>query len=190
MATVAYTRVSTKDQTTQRQHFEIEQAGFTPDKWYDEQMSGGKKAAERPQWAALMDYVREGDIVVVSSADRMTRNGVRDLLDIIDAMQAKKVTLRVLKEGWTFDGNGMDPMTKMTVTIVAAVAELERNMIAERRTAGIQAKIAREGRSGGRPNALSREQLQAWRAANPDGKQTEAKDHFGVSLSTIQRNWK
>ena len=96
MANIGYVRVSSKDQNTGRQFAVMEERGIKLDRTYEEHVSG-KNIADRPQLLAMLDYIREGDIVYIESISRLARNTV-DFLDIANRLKEKGVGLISLKE--------------------------------------------------------------------------------------------
>ncbi len=138
---VAYIRVSTQEQNTIRQE-EI-MKNYNIEKVFIDKMSGVSK--ERPQLKEMINYVRENDIVIVESISRFARN-TKDLLDLIEELNKKKVTFISQKE--SIDTS--TPSGKFMLTIFGAVAELEREYIKIRQQEGIQIAI-KEGRFNGRP---------------------------------------
>ena len=87
MAKIGYIRVSTQEQNTGRQYELLKERGITPDKVYEEKLSG--KNTNRPELKAMLEYVREGDIVYIESISRLARN-TRDFLNIIESLQVRK----------------------------------------------------------------------------------------------------
>ena len=138
---VGYVRISTKEQNTARQ--DVLMAGLGVEKVYTDRMSG--KNMERPELQKMMDFVREGDIVIVESFSRFARN-TKDLLDLTSALREKGVQFVSQKE--SIDTN--TPAGKMMLTIFASLAEFERESILERQAEGIAIAKA-EGRMNGRP---------------------------------------
>lgn len=147
MANVAYIRVSSIEQNTGRQHALLIDKGIVADKVFEEKVSG-KNTKDRPQLKALIDYVRAGDVVIVESISRLARN-TRDLLTIIEILQAKDVAFRSLKENI----DTTTPQGKFVLSIFGALAELERETIRQRQREGIEICLA-EGRAYGRPKAV------------------------------------
>ena len=132
---VGYLRVSSKDQLLDRQELLMEQTNV--DKIYMEKISG--KDTERPELKAMMDFVREGDVVIVESISRFARN-TRDLLTLVEELEKKKVGFVSLKES-------IDTTTaagKFMLTIFGAMAELERSYILDRQREGIAAMPVNE----------------------------------------------
>ena len=115
---VGYIRVSTKEQNTARQEVLMEQLGV--DKVYLEKVSGKNK--NRPELKSMLEFVREGDTVVVESISRFARN-TKDLLELIELLQEKKVEFISQKEAI----DTTTPTGKFMLTIFGAVSELERS---------------------------------------------------------------
>lgn len=138
---VGYVRISTKEQNTARQDVLMEKLGV--EKVYTDKLSG--KDTQRPELQKMMDFVREGDVVVVESFSRFARN-TRDLLDLTATLEEKGVRFISQKEAIDTDG----PAGKLMLTIFGALAQFERETILERQAEGIAiAKV--EGRMTGRP---------------------------------------
>ena len=150
---VGYIRVSSKEQNTARQEILMEQLGV--DKVYLEKVSG--KNTNRPELKAMLEFVREGDTVVVESISRFARN-TKDLLELIEILQEKKVEFISQKEAI----DTTTPTGKFMLTIFGAVSELERSYILQRQREGIDAmpidsktgkrKSSKTGKLTGRPS--------------------------------------
>lgn len=138
---VGYVRISTKEQNTARQDVLMEKLGV--EKIYTDKVSG--KSMERPELHKMMDFVREGDVVIVESFSRFARN-TRDLLDLTAALTEKGVQFVSKKE--SIDTS--TPAGKLMLTFFAALAEFERENLLERQAEGIAIAKA-EGRMIGRP---------------------------------------
>ena len=128
MATVGYQRVSSAGQNTERQDL------GDVDKTFTEKLSG--KDTKRPQLQAMMEYVRNGDSVVVHSIDRLARD-LRDLQDIITTLNNKGVAITFLSEKLTFGAGVDDALAKLQLQMMGAFAEFERNIIRKRQAEGI-----------------------------------------------------
>jgi DNA invertase Pin-like site-specific DNA recombinase len=154
MAIFAYGRVSTKDQTTENQRMEIERAGYAIDYWFaDEGVSGKVSASQRPQFKALVGQIRNGETLVVSKLDRLGRDA-QDVGATIKALAARKIEVIVLQLG------KMDltsPAGKLMLNMLAAVAEMERDLLVERTQSGL-ARAKAEGKTLGRPSKTTQEQ--------------------------------
>lgn len=147
----AYCRVSTGDQTTSNQIGEIAAAGFTlePQRVIVETISGSTAASERPQFTKLLERMERGDVLVVTKLDRLGRNAM-DLRATVDKLEKSGVRVHCLALG------GIDLTSaagKMTMGVIAAVAEFERDLLVERTNAGL-ARAKKEGKRFGRPPAL------------------------------------
>ena len=134
METIGYARVSTTDQNLDAQLAQLKAAGSTRE--YQEKESGAK--ADRPELMAMLDYARCGDVVMVCKLDRIARS-TKHLLDIVDKLQAKGVTFKVLN----IDLDTGTATGKLMLTMLGAIATFEREMMLERQLEGIaQAKQA------------------------------------------------
>lgn len=141
---IAYIRVSTEDQKTGRQHEVLKSLGIKIDKIFEEKVSG-KSTENRPQLQAMLDYVREDDVIYIESISRLARNTV-DFLKIVEFLNAKKVGLISAKEKI----DTTTPQGKFMITVFAALSELEREYIRQRQREGIDLCL-KEGRKYGRP---------------------------------------
>jgi DNA invertase Pin-like site-specific DNA recombinase len=130
---VGYIRVSSVDQNTDRQ---LE--GQELDKVFTDKASG--KDTKRPQLQAALDYIREGDVLVVHSMDRLARN-LDDLRRMVLDLTGKGVHVQFIKDSLTFTGED-SPMSNLLLSLLGAVAEFERSMIRERREGIALAKKA------------------------------------------------
>ena len=126
---IGYIRVSTNEQNTARQEEIMKTLGV--DKVYIDRMSG--KNTDRPALQKMMDYVREGDSVIVESISRFARN-TKDLLELTEQLNNKRVQFISQKENIDTD----TPAGKFMLTIFGAVAELEREYIRQRQREGIE----------------------------------------------------
>ncbi|MDD2659908.1 MAG: recombinase family protein [Methylococcales bacterium] len=148
----AYCRVSTTDQTTQNQSREIKAAGFAikEHRLIEESISGSVTAKERPGFTKLIDRMESGDVLVVTKLDRLGRNAM-DVRATVEHLAGSGVRVHCLALG------GVDltsPAGKMTMQVIAAVAEFERDLLIERTQSGIhRAKAA--GKQFGRPSSLN-----------------------------------
>lgn len=148
----AYCRVSTTDQTSQNQIIEIKAAGFSIEaqRLIEECISGSVIAKERPGFTKLIDRMESGDILVVTKLDRLGRNAM-DVRSTVEQLSSRGVRVHCLALG------GVDLTSsagKVTMQVIAAMAEFERDLLIERTQSGInRAKAA--GKQFGRPPALS-----------------------------------
>jgi DNA invertase Pin-like site-specific DNA recombinase len=173
---VGYIRVSSIDQNTVRQL-----DGILVDKTFTDKASG--KDTNRPQLQAALDYLRDGDVLVVHSMDRLARN-ISDLLHTVESLNNRGVVVEFVKESLTFTGDD-SAMSKLMLTIMGGVAEFERAMIRERQLEGI-AKAKQAGKYRGRQSTMTSAQVQAIRdRAEAGEKKTELAREFGVTRQTI-----
>lgn len=142
MSKIGYIRVSTEHQETARQQ-EI-MSNNKVDRIFSEKLSGAN--ADRPQLKAMLDYVREGDTLYVESISRLGRS-TRDLLNIIDTLTDKGVTLVSRKENIDTDS----PMGKFMLTVFAALSQLEREQLKQRQREGIEIAKAQGKYTGRNP---------------------------------------
>ena len=147
--TVGYIRVSSVDQNPARQLDTIKL-----DKTFIDYVSA--KNIKRPQLEALLDFIREGDTLVVHSMDRLARN-LDDLRAIVHQCTQKQVTVQFIKENLIFTGEN-SPMANLLLSVMGAFAEFERALIKERQGEGI-ALAKKRGVYKGRKKALNSDQI-------------------------------
>lgn len=126
---VGYIRVSSIDQNTIRQL-----DGLSLDKIFTEKMSG--KDTQRPVLQECLAYIRDGDTLHVHSIDRLARNA-KDLLNLVEQVLGKGVTVKFIKNNLVFSPDSKDHMAMLQLTMLAAFAEFERELIKERQREGI-----------------------------------------------------
>lgn len=179
-AVIGYARVSTDDQTCENQRRTIE-GRYAVTKWFsDDAVSGAVAAALRPAMSSLLAYVREGDVVVVAAIDRLGRNTI-DVLSTVEALKIKGVSVVSMREGFDL----ATPAGKLMLTMLAAVAELERENLKARQLAGLERARA-EGRNLGRKKAIDDAALVAWRSENSASIKATA-EHFDISAASVKR---
>jgi DNA invertase Pin-like site-specific DNA recombinase len=150
MAIIGYVRVSTQEQNEDRQLTIMEQ--YKVEKVFREKLSG--KNAERPELKRMIEYVREGDTLVIESYSRLARS-TRDLVLIVEQLNAKDVNLISSKEN--IDTN--TPQGRFMFTIFAGLAEFERECTLQRQAEGI-AEAKKKGLYKGRkPKPYDEKQL-------------------------------
>lgn len=148
--TIGYARVSSVDQNLARQLEQLKTEH--PDRIFEDKASGA--TTNRPAFQQMMEYVREGDTIIVCSMDRLARN-LADLLNITKELQDKGVSIRFLKESIKLDATGSDAaMTKLLMSMLGAVAEFERAMIRERQREGIELAKKRGVYKGRKPTDI------------------------------------
>ncbi|KWF22510.1 DNA invertase [Burkholderia cenocepacia] len=170
----AYCRVSTSDQTTENQVLEIRSAGFNidPRRVVAECVSGSVAATQRAGFAKLLDRLEDGDVLIVTKLDRLGRNAM-DVRATVEQLAAVGVRVHCLALG------GADLTSaagKMTMSVLSAVAEFERDLLLERTAAGLT-RARSAGKVLGRPKALSSKQ------------ESTALEHLaqGLTISAVAR---
>lgn len=153
MAVFGYGRVSTAEQTADNQRLEIERAGYSVEYWYADTVSGKAHAAQRKHFGEMLAKLRKKDTVVVSKLDRLGRDAP-DVLTTIKALASLDVEVVVLQLGKL---DLTSPAGKLMLAMLAAVAEMERDLIVERTQAGL-ARAKAEGKTLGRPSKTTPEQ--------------------------------
>ena len=176
---IAYIRVSSLDQSTDRQFTKKERSYFH--NIYEEKASA--KDSKRPVLKECMNYLRGGDTLHVHSIDRFARN-LMDLQTLLNNLNDKGVTVKFHKENLEFSGTS-DSMQKLMLQMMGAFAEFERNLIRERQREGIQAAKAK-GKQIGAKSKLTDSQVKEikGRIAKGESKSGLAKE-YGVSRQTL-----
>lgn len=173
----AYCRVSTTDQTTENQLREIASAGFevAPKRTVTETISGSVPASARPGFAGLLNKLEDGDVLVVTKLDRLGRNAM-DVRATVEALTGLGVRVHCLALG------GVDLTSaagKMTMGVLAAVAEFERDLLIERTQSGL-ARAKASGTPLGRPQTLR----------HTDASAALKKLSEGLSVAAVAREFK
>lgn len=183
--TFAYVRVSTMGQTTENQVQEIEAAGFhvEPKRIIAETVSGSTAIAQRPQFSKLLEKLEEGDVLIVTKLDRLGRDAI-DVASTVASLAKAGVRVHCLALG------GVDLTSSagtMTMNVLNAVAQFERDLLIERTQAGLQRTKA-QGTILGRPSTLTPEAKASVRKALEAGESVSsiAKKH-NTSRQTIMR---
>ncbi len=173
---VGYVRVSALDQNTERQL-----DGVDLDKVFTDRASG--KDTKRPQLTAALEYLREGDTLLVHSMDRLGRNA-EDLLRVVRELTGRGVSVEFVKNRLTFSGKA-NPMGKLMLTMLAAFGEFERELIRERQREGIAIAKAK-GVYKGRKKALAPQQMaELVELAQSGMPKAELARSYGVSRETV-----
>lgn len=178
---VGYVRVSTEEQNTIRQENLMKELGV--EKVYIEKASG-KSRVGRPQLAAMLDYVREGDVVIVESISRFARS-TKDLLSLVEQLKSKKVAFVSQKENIDTE----TPQGQFVLTVFGAMAQLERDQTMQRQAEGIAAAKAAGKYKGRKPIAIDDDLLKDVHTAWYKNEITTAHaiKRLGVSRNTFYR---
>ncbi len=183
--TFAYLRVSSKGQTTENQIREIEAAGFAvaSNRVVSETVSGSSAIAQRPGFLRLVDRLERDDVLIVTKMDRLGRNAM-DVTATVDKLAAMGVRVHCLALGGT---DLTSSAGRMTMQVINAVAEFERDLIVERTNSGLDRAKA-QGKVLGRRNSLDDDAQAAVRIALSSGASVASiAKRFGVSRMTIMR---
>jgi DNA invertase Pin-like site-specific DNA recombinase len=181
-AQLGYARVSTEHQSLDQQIDALTAAGVDGERVYTDKLSGASARVQRPGLAALLDYAREGDAIVVVGIDRLGRNAA-EVMTTIRELGERGIVLRSLREGIdTSNATG-----RMVAGVLASLAELELELGRERRTASRDARRARS-QSIGRPKALDDSKTALAQRMHASGEPaTTIAATLGVSRATVYR---
>jgi len=182
MAVFGYGRVSTFTQNTINQRIELEQAGVHIDFWFsDTGISGKTCASQRPEFAKLSDKIRDGETIVVSKLDRLGRDAV-DVLQTVRVLESRNIQVIVLQLGKV---DLASVAGKLLLTMLVAVAEMERDLLVERTQAGLQ-RARSQGKRLGRPVKTTNDQRQEIRGLLASGRSvSDVARQFNVSRASI-----
>lgn len=173
---IGYIRVSSFDQNTERQ---LE--GMELDKVFIDKASG--KDVQRPQLEALLNYVRDGDTIIVHSMDRLARNLV-DLRNLVNEVTKRDICIKFSKENLIFT-NENSPMATLMLSIMGAFAEFERSLLKERQREGIELAKKR-GAYPGRKKTLNNDQIKLINERIESGeKKAVLARELGISRETL-----
>jgi DNA invertase Pin-like site-specific DNA recombinase len=177
MAMIAYRRVSSFGQSTERQL-----DGMTFDEEFTDKLSGA--SMERPALLEMLRFCRKGDQCHVHSMDRLARN-LRDLLQIVTTLNSKGVVVNFHKENLSFTGDD-SATSKLMLGIMGAVSEFERSMIRQRQYEGVQiAKAKGNIYKGGKPKLTPVQAVQLRERALAGEKKAVLAREFGISRETV-----
>jgi DNA invertase Pin-like site-specific DNA recombinase len=154
----AYCRVSTSSQDVSKQKFALFEYAQSKKIHFEkifEVVSSTRKSKEDREIDELLSLLENGDELYVVKLDRIGRS-TGEVLDIIDKLKSKKITLHILKENIVIDPNKTDPMTTMFLTLLSAFAQLERDFISERTKMGLELAKAKGKMLGKKKGAISK----------------------------------
>ena len=179
---LGYARVSTEHQSLDQQTDALAAAGVEDSRVYADKLSGTSTRQQRPGLAALLDYAREGDAIVVVGIDRLGRNAA-EVMTTIRELGERGIVLRSLREGIdTSNATG-----RMVAGVLASLAELELELGRERRAAARQARRAR-GQHIGRPKVLDEKKMALAQRMHASGESASTiAAALGVSRATVYR---
>lgn len=183
--TFFYCRVSTSSQFNENQVQEVKSAGFDvqANRVVEETISGSVPTSERPGFQKLLERIESGDVLIVTKLDRLGRNAM-DVRQTVEQLAAIGIRVHCLALG------GVDLTSvagKMTMQVLSAVAEFERDLLIERTQQGLKRAKA-EGKKLGRPQALDTTRAVLELKAQSKS-QSEVARELGIGLSTVKRHW-
>ncbi|MGO8964758.1 recombinase family protein [Mycobacterium sp.] len=179
---LGYARVSTGHQSLDQQLDALTAAGVDPKRVYRDKLSGTSTREQRPGLAALLDYARPGDAIVVVGIDRLGRNAA-EVMTTIRELRDREIVLRSLREGIdTSNATG-----RMVAGVLASLAELELELGRERRAAAREARRTR-GQHVGRPRSLNASKAALAQRMRDAGESVPViAETLGVSRATVYR---
>ncbi|CPX20501.1 resolvase domain-containing protein [Mycobacteroides abscessus] len=181
MSTATYLRVSTGHQTVEQQRDTLAAANIAADREFVD-IASGRAGADRPGWRDCLDWLREGDTLVVAAVDRIGRS-VREVAEALHTLTERGIALRSLREGVDTG----TPTGRAVVQIMSSIAELELELGKERRAASRETRLAR-GLPATRPPKLAGDQRERLVRLYRNGEPVEElAAMFGVSRATVFR---
>lgn len=176
---VAYRRVSSLEQSLDRQLVELKDI----ERVFEEKVSGSSR--DRPALVEMIAFVREGDVVVVHSLDRLGRD-IRDLLNIVTELNSKGVVVEFVSERLRFSAGEDDPLAKLQLHMLAAFAEWERSTARRRQAEGIaRVKELHPEKYRGRPATIDANEV---KQLKEDGLgATEIAKKLGIGRASVYR---
>jgi len=177
---VGYVRVSTLDQSIDRQINILEEAGVDCRNIYREKITGTKR--DRPALNTMINELKAGDTVITTELTRLSRSS-KDLFDIVDKIQEKGADIKSVNESWL---NTTTPQGKLMFTIFGGLAQFERDLTSQRTKEGLKAALAR-GRKGGRPSKQNEKHMIVELLYNKGIKINDIAKQTDLSRSTVSR---
>ncbi len=175
MAIVGYARVSTTGQSLEAQLQSLSGCEIV----FQEKVSGA--TSDREELKRMMEYVREGDTVKITKLCRLARN-TKHLLEVVELLESKKVSLQVLNLGI----DTASPTGRLMVTLIGAIATFERQLLLERQAEGIAIAKAKGKYKGRKPIAAAK-CVQVLELCRTGCSKSEVAAQTGISLSTVYR---
>lgn len=179
MATIAYYRVSTKEQTIENQRLELNATYKIDHEYHDEAVSGTVKGTDRAGFSAMLSFIRKGDTLVTVDLDRLGRDSI-DVQQNIASLKAKGVNIIITRMGVDLSTDAGE----LLVTIMSKVAEMERRKTMERAEAG-RRRAKSEGKHMGRLPSVDHKKVKELRASGLSIAKTA--EELGVSTATVKR---
>lgn len=179
---VGYTRVSTDEQSLDRQIDQLTEAGVDLRMIYQEKVSGTIR--KRPELERLLSELHSGDVVVITDLTRLSRS-TKDLLEIVDGIKSKGADLKSLKETW-LDTTASNPYAQFLLTVMAGLSQLERDLTSTIVKEGLAA-ASKRGRKGGRPSKQAEKRDAVIALADAGFRIPDIMKETGLSRSTVNR---
>ncbi|APG27029.1 integrase [Syntrophotalea acetylenivorans] len=177
MSIIGYARVSTADQSLDIQLEQLQAAGVN--KVFQEKISGVKR--DRPQLAAMLNYMREGDTLIITKLDRIARS-TKHLLEIVDLLEERGVSFKVLN----INLDTSTPTGKLMLTMLGAIATFEREMLLERQAEGIR-KAKQEGKYQGRKPTARAKAPQVIELARSGMTKQKIAEQLDIGIASVYR---
>lgn len=179
---VGYTRVSTDEQTLDRQIDQLIEAGVDMRMIYREKASGTIR--KRPELIRMLSELNPGDVVIITDLTRLSRS-TKDLLEIVDEVKEKGANLKSLKDTW-LDTTESNPYSQFLLTVMSGLSQLERDLTSTRVKEGLAA-AAKRGRKGGRPSKQNEKRDTVIALSDAGFKIADIVKETGISRSTVNR---
>jgi len=182
---LGYARVSTTHQDLDRQLDALAKHGIPAERTYADKKTGA--TVDRPRFAELLSYAREGDTIVATNLDRLGRN-LRECLNVIHDLRERGIGVKTLKDPLPIDSSDYSAMGELAVALLALFAHMELVFMRERAAHAREVAEAK-GKHPGRPSKLDPGKLATARAAVKGGQSVaEAAATIGVSRATLYRH--
>lgn len=179
---VGYTRVSTDEQSLDRQIDMLTDAGVDARMIYQEKVSGTIR--KRPELERMLSELHSGDVVVITDLTRLSRS-TKDLLEIVDEIKSKSADLKSLKDTW-LDTTASNPYAHFLLTVMAGLSQLERDLTSARVKEGLAA-ASKRGRKGGRPSKQVEKRDIVLAMSDAGFRIPDIMKETGLSRSTVNR---
>ncbi|KGI37941.1 recombinase family protein [Clostridium tetani] len=179
---IGYCRVSTEEQSLNRQIDALVKYGVDERSIYKEKITGTKR--DREQLNKMLNELKENDIVIVADLTRISRS-TKDLLEIVEKIKDKGASIKSIKDTW-LDTTTDNPYNSFLLTVMAGLSQLERDLISQRTKEGLASAKAR-GREGGRPNKRNKKADVVELMLREGYKIKDIVDKTGLGRTTIYR---
>ena len=179
---IGYCRVSSVDQSLDRQIDALRSAGVKKRNLYQDQVTGTQK--DRPELNRMLSELEAGEVVIIPDLTRLSRS-TKDLLEIVQQIKEKGAAIKSLKDSW-LDTTTENPYNEFLLTVMSGLSQLERDLISQRTKEGLASARAR-GRKGGRPKIRNEKAPLVKMMADNGHTVKEIVDASGISRATVYR---